>query len=197
MDAIVLPDLNHLSETEASPKAGAIETKKVAQAVRKVAFSSVVKLLLTSAVGLIAWTSWKPGLYDQYKVNDHQIVEQLAKAPDEELKAAAVYFKDGDYYGAKQIVSKHYLKNLNNLQVATQYAEILIASDCFETSREVLFPIYESGNVKFRAEAAYLLALSSLKEGNIKSSKEWLRKVTSGTAYDAAANELLVKLEEL
>ncbi len=197
MDAIVLSNFNDSSDVNVSSEMIAVEKSKIAKKVRKIAFSSVVKLLLTSAVGLIAWTSWKPGLYDQYKVSNDLIVEQLAGAPYEELKAAATYFDDGSYYEAKQMVSKYYLKNLDNHQIAIQYAEILIATDCFETSREVLNPVYKGGNVKFKAEAAYLSALSALKEGDIKSSKEWLRKVASGTAYTLAANELLIKLEEL
>jgi len=188
MDALILSNF--------SGNAG-VQTVKphyIAKGLKRIALSSTVKLLLVFAVGSIAWISWKPSLYEQYKINNALVVGQLVKS-NAEFKTAAEYLDNGDYYEARQILSKHYLKDLGNVNLAKQYAIILIESDCFETSKQVLYPVFDSGNTIHKADAAYLLGLTFLKEGRHSVSQHWLSKVSSSSIYYHQAKDLISKLD--
>lgn len=159
--------------------------------------SAAAKLLLVVAVGSLAWFSWKPSLYDLYQLDHHFIVEELARDPRVEVKQAATYFKQRDYAAAAQLVSTYYLNNTSNLRVAKKYAMILIANDNLEFAKKVLYPIYASNDNNSKAEAAYLLALTFLKEGKNAESRNWLIKVPKNTIYYSQSQEILAKLESL
>lgn len=190
MDAFILTDF---SESAASQHTKALHITKI---IKGIASNSSFKLLLVCAVGFVAWFSWKPSLYDQYKLSNAVIVSQLSSSSNAEFKTAAAYLENGDFYSARLILSKYYLKDMDNTSLAKQYASILIASDCFETSKQVLYPVFANADKKNKAEAAYLLGLTFLKEGRYLTSQQWLVKVTNGSANYRQAQDLILKLEK-
>lgn len=157
-------------------------------------FNSSVKLLLVFAVGLVAWFSWKPSLYDQYKINDSIIVEQLAKSQNVDFRTASNHLANGNYEETRKILSKYYLANSSDVNLAKQYAAILISSDDLEGSKQVLYQIFAKNSLNDKADAAYLLGLIFLKEGKIKISQSWLSKVSAQSAYYQQSQELISKI---
>jgi hypothetical protein len=194
MDTLIISDFNTSSNVNVTKQIDVAKKKK-----KKTALSVKLAIVFVAAlaIGLIAWTPWKSSVYDEYKISNEAIVEQLAKAPQEDFQIAATHFKNGDYYETRQIVSKYYFKNLGDARIAKQYAAILIANDCFETSKQVLYPVFGSKNQQDRAEAAYLLGLTFLKEGNNVAGKQWLMKVPNGSVQYRQAQEIITKLEAL
>ncbi|MDQ8005563.1 MAG: hypothetical protein REI64_12240 [Pedobacter sp.] len=190
MDALVLSDFS-TAETLKPRESSLIRY------VKKIIAGSLAKIFLVSIVGLVAWVSWKPTLYDQFKLDKRFMVQQLASLPYQEFKQAAEFIKNGDYYQARQVTSKLVLKNLDNVEIAKQYASILIASDCFETSKQVLYPIFESKNLNDKAVAAYLLGLTFLKEEDFSGAKHWLSRVPKKSAEYYQAQEIISRIETI
>lgn len=188
MDVLVISDFP-TTETSEPRQVALIEHAK------KIIRSSVAKIFLVGLVGFVAWMSWKPTLYDQFKLDNRFMAQQLANSPYPEFKEAAKFVQQGDYYQARQVSSKLVLSNLQNADIAKQYAAILIAGDCIETSKQVLYPIFESNHLKDRAAAAYLLGLAFLKEENYQAAKYWLARVPQKSPEYYQAKEIISRLE--
>lgn len=190
MDALVLSDYSRTETLEA-------KERSLIKYAKKIVTSSVAKIFLISIVGLVAWISWKPTLYDQFKLDQRFMAQQLASSPYQEFKQAAQFIQNGDYYQARQVASKLVLGNLQNAAIRKQYAGILIASDCFETSKQVLYPVFESKNVNDKASAAYLLGLTFLKEENYAGAKHWLSQVPEQSLEYYQAKEIISRIETI
>ena len=132
--------------------------------------------------------------YEQFKIADKEMIAGFLKSPEARMKEAAAHVSNGEYYEAKQIIEKLYVKNPDNNFLANHYAAILIVNDCLETSKEVLYPVLDGADADNKYEAAYMLALSFLKEGNYKSCRQWLSEIAPSSSRYAQANQLLKKL---
>lgn len=132
--------------------------------------------------------------YEKFKITDSEMITRFKKSSHVELNQAAAHVGNGEYYEAKQIIEKLYLKNPDNNRVANHYAAILLANNCLETSKEVLYPVVNGTDENYKFEAAYMIALSFLMEGNIDACRQWLSEIPRGSKRYLQANQLLSKL---
>ena len=150
---------------------------------------------LIIAVGLFIWKPWNPDLYKQYKVDDKQVVAQLQSNKNEEFHLAANFVKKKQYYDAKLVVSKLYMKNPEDVGLSYYYAIILLQNNSHETIREVLSPIL-SGNSSYKDAASYVLALSYLQQKKMAECKVWLDKISKDSTYFPSVTSLKSQLAE-
>jgi len=150
---------------------------------------------LAFVIALMVWKPWKTNLYDQFGYDNKIIASSLVKTSYQDFEKAAQFLEKKDYYQAKQIVSKTFTQNPDDFKLASSYAMILIADNCLETGREILYPFAEESSI-YKQDAAYMLALSFLKAGDSENCKRWLKKITVDSTNYQQSVELLDKLNE-
>jgi hypothetical protein len=148
---------------------------------------------LAAVIALLIWKPWKSDLYEEFGFNNKVIAATLVKAPYQDFEKAAQFLENKDYYEAKRIVSKTFVQNPEDFKLASYYAMLLIADNCFETGREILYP-FAKGNSVYKNDATYMLALSYLKVGDTENCKHWLKKITVESAHYQQSMQLLNKL---
>lgn len=150
-------------------------------------------LALVFVIGLFIWKPWTPNLYNEFRVSEQQIAAELINAPYKDFNLAADFVEKKQYYEAKLLVSKLYMKNPEDLKLSYYYGVILLQNNSYETIHKVLEPVLSS-NSDYKDAAAYVMALSSLQQKNQSSCEEWLSKITKGSSYYLQANSLKEKL---
>lgn len=192
MSTFVLPKFNAFILTPEQKSANVLNERKSRLMSREAVL--IAALIFVLAIGVLMLVTWNKSLYSKYEISNNTIVNSLNNTPHKDFHIAATYFDNGHYFEARQIIYNHYVKNPDDHKLSIQYASLLIAADCFETSRQVLYPTFNSGTNEFKGEAAYLLALSYLKESKYAYTQQWLAKVPKGTVYHHQAAELLQKI---
>lgn len=186
-----LASKNRKSDTVTLPIKQNEPTKEVDNIARVFIIGAVIALTIVVGVFLFLRNY---NHYEQFKITDSEMITGFGKSSHIGLNQAAIHVGNGEYYEAKQIIEKLYLKNPDDNHLANHYAAILLANDCFETSKEVLYPVLNGNDTSNKYEAAYMIALSFLKEGNSKACKQWLSVIPLGSDRYAQANQLLSKL---
>lgn len=149
---------------------------------------------LAIVLALLIWKPWKTELYEEFGLDHKTIASKLISAPYQGFEEAAHFLEKRDYYEAKRIVSKSFTQNPDDFKLAHYYAMLLIADNCLETGREVLYP-FASANSIYKYEAAYTLALSYLKSGDKEKCRQWLKLIGASSPYYSQSVQLLNKLD--
>lgn len=144
-------------------------------------------------IGLWVWRPWQTTLYEKFSLDKDYVTSVLVRAPYYGFEKAAQFLEKKDYYQTKLIVSKSYVKDPDNAELAYYYAMVLMADGRAETSEKVLMPVAK-GNSLYKDNAIYMLALTYLKRENTKSCREWLLKLPKRSAYYEQSRALLANL---
>ncbi len=163
------------------------EAVKVSKKINFKLFLGLTALVLTV---VFLWVAWKPGNYPKYQFSNEAIVKSLELAPYPGFKEAATAFDDGQYYEAKQIIAKAYRQNPDDIRLANYYAMTLLATDCNETVKDVLTPVYNQSS-QYASLSAYIMGLTYVKEGNHKIAMEWLGRVKKAAPEYNSSQELM------
>ncbi|MDQ8003589.1 MAG: hypothetical protein REI64_02250 [Pedobacter sp.] len=183
------------STSEKATKSLSIKQHERTKEVSNIARVFIIGTFIALAVVVgVFFFSLSHNHYEQFKVSDDEMIATFRKSPYKDLNEAATHVSNGEYYEAKQIIEKLYLKNPDNNELANHYAAILMANNCLETSKEVLYPVLNGTDASLKYEAAYMIALSFLKEGNRTACKQWLTMIPLNSERYAQANHLLSKL---
>ncbi len=151
--------------------------------------SSVAAILV---VGLFIWAPWQGNLYEQYhKQSQMAVAERGAEKTD--LDVAAGLFNEKKYNDAKPILAKLNTADSQNAMVAYYYSVSLLETNEIAKSRTLLEVLFNGESV-YRYDAAYVLAMSYLKEEKVEDAKFWLEKIPSGATQFKQAQTLLNKL---
>ncbi len=148
---------------------------------------------LAIVLALLVWKPWKAELYEEFGLDRKIIASKLISAPYQGFEEAARFLEKRDYYEAKRIVSKSFTQNPEDFKLANYYAMLLIADNCLETGREVLYPFANTNSI-YKYDAAYMLALSYLKSGDKEKCGYWLRLIDEKSSYYSQSVQLLNKL---
>lgn len=151
---------------------------------------------LVAVIALLIWQPWKSNLYDEFGYDNKVVASKLVDAPYQGFETAAKFLEKKHYYEAKLIVSKKFLQNPEDFKLASCYAMVLIADNRLETGREILFPFVQKNSI-YKNDAAYMLALTYLKAGDVNSCKNWLRKIDKASNYYQQSVQLLDRLNEV
>ncbi|WP_199119521.1 hypothetical protein [Pedobacter sp. ASV28] len=187
-DVLALPSFKKAKVTQDKPYVA----EELSYGLDRLWFFTVALAMVTA---LLLWQPWKSSLYDQFKINEQYLTANLDKAPYQDFSLAAKYYNEKQYDEAKQVVAKLYMKNPEDVELGYYYGVMLLENNCFETISEVLMPIYD-GKSAHKYDAAYMMALSYLKQGSSLDCQQWLVKIPKGTLYYHQAQELLGKLSK-
>lgn len=186
----------HLKEALSRNKQKPVEAKEVYVAEKlnfKFDYLWFFGWAIVLTVALMLWKPWKANLFDEYGFDNKAIAAKLISAPYKGFQQAAQFLEKKDYYEAKRIVSKSFTQNPDDFKLASYYAMLLIADDCLEIGREILYP-FASANSQYQYDAAYMLALSYLKVGDTTNCKYWLQKINSNSTYYNQSTKLLARI---
>lgn len=148
---------------------------------------------LVIAVGLFIWKPWTPDLYNEFKVTEQQFAAELNNTNYKDFTLAANFVEKKQFYEAKLVVSKLYMKSPEDMKLSYYYGVMLLQNGSYETIGKVLSPIFAS-NSSYKDAAAYVMALSSLKQKNNAGVELWLGKINRKSSYYAQATALKAKL---
>ncbi len=150
-------------------------------------------IALIIATGLFIWKPWTPDLYKEFMVTEHQVAAELNGTDYKDFTLAANFVENKQFYEAKLVVSKLYMKSPEDLKLSFFYGVMLLQNGSYETIDQVLSPIFAS-NSTYKDAAAYVMALSSLKQKDNASADLWLGKINKKSSYYAQATALKARI---
>ena len=144
-------------------------------------------------IGLMIWAPWNGSLYQQYAGESQMLVAERGAEKVTDLDKAAAFYNEKKYAEAQKLLQKLNSQQPNDAMVGYYFAQTLVKTDQLAKAREILNPIYNGESI-FKYDAAYLLAMSYLKEKNNVQCKLWLQQSPAGNTNYKKATELLTKL---
>ena len=161
-----------------------------------VKLSSYLKWISSAAavlvIGLFIWSPWKGDLYEQFHTAPQMNVTERG-AEVSELDKAAALFNDKKYAEAKLALAKLNTTDPANAMVAYYYGLSLIETNEVAKGRLLLEDLFKGQSV-YKYDAAYVMAMSYLKENKKADTKFWLEKIPDGAVQYEKAQSLLKKL---
>ncbi|WP_461788095.1 hypothetical protein [Pedobacter sp.] len=185
-----LNDKYFISEAETEP--APVEVKKIKTVKLSGYLRWVSGVAAVLVVGLLVWSPWKADLYEQYYGTPSMSVTERGTSKTD-LDEAAALFNAKKYNEAKFLLAKLHASNSSNAIITYYFAISLLETDEVAKSRLLLEDLFQGESV-YKNDAAYVMAMSYLKEGKESDAKFWLEKVANGTVQYEKAQELLKKL---
>ena len=144
-------------------------------------------------IGLMIWAPWNGNLYQQYAGESQMLVAERGAEKVTDLDKAATFYNEKNYAEAQKLLQKLNSQQPNDAMIGYYFAQTLVKTDQLNKAREILATIYNGQSI-FKYDAAYLLAMSYLKEDNKEQCRLWLQKIPAGSTNHEKAKALLTKL---
>ena len=134
-------------------------------------------------------------LYIAYAEHSSLQVQLRGTAADSLAETAALKFNKKNYYEALPLLQEYLRHEPEDIQMKFSLATCYLELDKYSDA-EKIFSEIAAGQSAYTASAGWYLALTSLKQKDIKTCRSRLQSIPQSSSYYARATELLRKLPD-
>lgn len=145
-------------------------------------------------VGLFLWQPWATDPYREFISNKMAPIAERGASTDSLLQLVTAEFNHQKYDQSLGPFEKLLQKQPDNAYVRFYYAISLLQSGQIVRSRSEFQEIFQ-GNSLFQFDAALYMGIGYLKQKDLSSGREWLRKIPADASSYGKAQALLKKID--